>query len=86
MNNKSKILERQKIYQQEHPEVRKKSQEKTKSQGGYKVKGKREREKLANSYIAALIREEGSNKSLIEKKVEVMKYRVKKLLKEASTQ
>jgi hypothetical protein len=75
--NKEKIIERTLEYQKSHPEVRKKSQERAKKQSKGVRKGLKDRQQLKPAYIQALIRCEGSNKSIQQKQAEVLTYRLR---------
>lgn len=79
--NREKIIERNKSYRERNPQVKKRAQEKFKLLGKAIQKGKRDRKTLSKAYLAALIREEGSDKTIVQKKKEVLKYRLKKIIK-----
>lgn len=78
--NKVHILNRCKEYNNTHPEVRKKSQQKAIVLGKSIEKGKKQRHNLSEGYISAQIRKEKSNKSIDEKKREILIYRIKKII------
>lgn len=79
--NKERILLRTKIYSNNNPNIKIKSQNKAKELGKIIRKSKKERDSLSNAYISALIREEKSDKSIEMKQAEVLIYRLKKIIK-----
>jgi len=80
-DNKDEINRRVMDYRRSHPEKIQEWNEKNRKNDVWKNKSKKERKELADSYIIALIREEGSDKSIPEKKKEVLSYRIKKIIK-----
>jgi hypothetical protein len=80
-SNRAKIIERNKKYNSEHKDVRRRAQAKAVFTGKSKAKGRKERRLLKNAYVVALIKREGSNKPVTHKKAEVLRYRIKKILK-----
>jgi hypothetical protein len=75
--NRETIIKRTQEYQKRRPEVKKASNEKAKRLGKGIQKGLKDRRQLKPAYIKALIRCEGSNKSVEQKQAEVLTYRLR---------
>lgn len=79
IKNKDKINDRVKEYRALHPEKIIKWKESRRSKE--RIRSIKDRKKLKPFYINSLIRAEGSKKSIVQKKKEIVVYRIRKVLK-----
>lgn len=82
--NKKELINKTNTYRKNNPNKVEQWNKRNRELGKGVEKGKREREELKPAYLKALIREEGSDKSVDEKAAEVLIYRIKKKINKIS--